>query len=89
MATTKQTQAARTNVRKAQKAARAKKSISSMPARTRNTLGRKGAAVTQRKRTGTSAPKTRAELYSLAQRRGIIGRSKMRRDELAKHLGER
>jgi hypothetical protein len=89
MATTKQTQAARTNVRKAQKAARAKKSISSMPARSRSALGRQGAAAGQRKRAGSTSPKTRAELYAMAQRRGIVGRSTMRRAELAKHLGER
>jgi hypothetical protein len=89
MATTKQTQAARKNVRKAQKAASAKKTIASMPAKTRTALGKQGAAVAQRKRTGASAPKTRAELYEIAKQRGLPGRSKMGRDELARHLGER
>jgi hypothetical protein len=89
MATTKQTQAARANVRKAQKAASAKKTIASMPAKTRTALGKQGAAVAQRKRTGASSPKTRAELYEIAKRRDLPGRSKMGRDELARHLGEK
>jgi hypothetical protein len=88
MATTKQTQAARKNVQKAQKAARAKKTIANLPAKTRTALGKQGAAVAARKRTGGSTPKTRAELYEMAKRRGLPGRSKMGRDELARHLGE-
>jgi hypothetical protein len=89
MATSKQTQAARTNVRKAQKAARAKKTISALPAQTRSALGKQGAAVARRKRTGSGSPKTRAELYEMAKQRGIVGRSKMGRDELARRLGQR
>ncbi|MEV0719668.1 hypothetical protein [Asanoa sp. NPDC050611] len=89
MATTRQTKAARSNVRKAQAGARAKKSISKMPAKTRTALGKQGAAVAQRKRTGGSSPKTRAELYELAKRRDLPGRSKMGRDELARKLGEK
>jgi hypothetical protein len=89
MATSKQTQAARRNVQKAQKAAASKKTISHMPAKTRTALGKQGAAVAQRKRTGGTAPKTRAELYELAKKRDLPGRSKMGRDELAKKLGEK
>ncbi len=88
MATRKQTQAARSNVRKAQKAATAKKTIAHMPASTRSALGKHGAAVAQRKRTGAATPKTRTELYEIAKRKGLPGRSKMGRDELARHLGE-
>lgn len=87
MATTKQTQAARKNVSKAQKAAKAKKTISNMPAKTRTALGKQGAAVAARKRTGASSPKTRAELYDMAKKRDLPGRSKMGRDELARALG--
>ena len=87
MATTRQTRTARSNVRKAQKAATAKKSISSMPAATRTALGKQGAAVAARKRHGGSTPKTRAELYEMAKERDIAGRSKMGRDELARRLG--
>lgn len=89
MATTKQTQAARGNVKKAQRAASSKKTIAHMPAKTRTALGKQGAAVAQRKRTGGSSPKTRAELYEIAKRRDLPGRSKMGRDELARKLGER
>ena len=89
MATTKQTQAAKRNVKKAAKAARAKKSIAHMPKSTRSALGKQGAAVAQRKRTGGSSPKTRAELYEEAKRRNLQGRSKMGRDELARALGHR
>jgi hypothetical protein len=89
MATSKQTRAARRNVTKAQKAARAKKTIANMPAKTRTALGKQGAAVAARKRTGASTPKTRAELYEMAKQRDIPGRSKMGRDELARRLGER
>ena len=89
MATTKQTQTARSNVKKAQQAATRKKTIAHMPKQTRTALGKQGAAVAQRKRTGAAAPKTRAELYEIAKQRDLPGRSKMGRDELAKKLGER
>jgi hypothetical protein len=88
MATKKQTQAARKNVRRAQQAASGKKTIANLPAKTRTALGKQGAAVAQRKRTGGSTPKTKAELYEMAKRRDLPGRSKMGRDELARHLGE-
>jgi hypothetical protein len=89
MATSKQTQAARRNVKKAQQAAAGKKTITHLPAKTRTSLGKQGAAVAQRKRTGGSSPKTRAELYEIAKKRDLPGRSKMGRDELARKLGER
>jgi hypothetical protein len=89
MATKKQQTAARRNVKKAQKSARSKRSIASMPAKTRTALGKQGAAVAQRKRTGSSEPKTRAELYDEAKRRHLPGRSKMGRDELARALKKR
>jgi hypothetical protein len=88
MATTRQTAAARGNVRKAQTAARAQKTIANLPAKTRTALGKQGAAVAARKRTGADAPRTRAELYELAKKRDLPGRSKMGRDELARRLGE-
>ena len=42
----------------------------------------------QRKRDGGTSPKTRAELYEIARKRDLPGRSKMGRDELARKLGE-
>jgi hypothetical protein len=89
MATQKQSEAARTNVRMAAKAARAKKSIAHLSQETRTALGKQGAAVAQRKRTGGSNPRTRAELYVEAKRRDLPGRSKMGRDQLTKALGHR
>jgi hypothetical protein len=89
MATSKQTKAAKSNVKKAQGAAKSKKTISHMSPKTKTALGKQGAAVAQRKRTGGSTPKTRAELYEMAKRRDLPGRSKMGRDELARKLGVR
>jgi len=89
MATKKQTQTAKRNVKKAQQKATSKKTIASMPAKTKTALGKQGAAVAQRKRTGGSTPKTRVELYAMAKKRDLPGRSKMGRDELAKALGEK
>lgn len=89
MASTKQTQAAKRNVKKAQQGAKSKRSLAHMPSSTKTALGKQGAAVAQRKRTGGSTPMTRAELYELAKKRGLPGRSKMGRDELANALGRR
>lgn len=90
MATKKQTQTSRTNVQVAQKAATAKKTIANLPARARKALSKQGAAaVAERERAAGTSPKTRAELYEIAKRRDLPGRSKMDRDELARALGER
>jgi hypothetical protein len=89
MATQKQSQAARRNVKKAGAGAQKKRSIANMPAKTRTALGKQGAAVAQRKRTGGSSPKTRQELYEEAKRRDLPGRSKMGRAELARALGHK
>jgi hypothetical protein len=89
MASTKQTQAAKRNVKQAQKAAKSKRTLAHMSSSTKTALGKQGAAVAQRKRTGSSTPKTRAELYELAKKRDLPGRSKMGRDELARALGRR
>ncbi len=88
MATSKQTRAAKRNVKKAQQAAADQKTIAHLPAGTRTALGKQGAAVAKRERTGGAAPKTRAELYEIARQRDLPGRSKMDRDELARKLGE-
>jgi hypothetical protein len=87
MATRKQVAAAKRNVRKAQAGATKKRSIAHMPAKTRRALGKQGAAVAARKRTGAAAPKTKAELYEEAKRKNLPGRSKMGRAELARALG--
>ncbi|HZA79526.1 MAG TPA: hypothetical protein VE623_24375 [Acidimicrobiales bacterium] len=60
-----------------------------MPATTRTALGKQGAAVAQRKRTGGSSPRTRQQLYEEAKRRNLRGRSKTGRDELARAQGHK
>ena len=89
MASEKQTRAARRNVKKAQAAAKGKRTIAHMPKKTRTALGQQAAAVRQRNRRGGTSPKTKAELYEMAKQRDLPGRSKMGRDELAKALGEK
>ena len=76
MATSKQRQAARANVKKAQAGARRKQTLKNLPARTRTALGQEAAAV----RRGDSP--TRKELEAEARRLNIQGRSKMGKDEL-------
>ena len=88
MATSKQMQTARRNVKKAQQVAASKKTIAHLPDKTRTALGKQGPAVARRKRTGAASPKTRAELYEIARKRDLPGRSRMGRDELARKLGE-
>jgi hypothetical protein len=43
--------------------------------------------VAARKRTGAKTPHTRQELYEIARKRNVPGRSKMGRAELARALG--
>jgi hypothetical protein len=89
MASERQRQAAKRNIRKAISGAKQKRSIANMPKATRTALGKQAAAVARRKRTGASTPKTRAELYEMAKRRNLPGRSSMGRAELARALGQR
>jgi hypothetical protein len=89
MASEKQTQAARRNIKKAAAAAKRKRSLAHMPKKTKTALGKQAAAVRQRNRRGGTSPKTKAELYEIAKKRNLPGRSKMGRDELAKALGEK
>ena len=84
MATKKQVQAAKQNVKKAQAAATRKRTIASLPASTRRELGRQGARA--RARGGRAGPaledRNREQLYDLAKEKGIRGRSKMGKWEL-------
>jgi hypothetical protein len=79
MATEKQVQAAKRNVRKAQRAARSKRTIANLPASTRRDLGKQASKARQRGGTAGHAleDRTRAQLYELAKKRDIRGRSKM------------
>ena len=84
MATKKQAEAARKNVKKAQSAAKSKRTIASLPKSTRSELGRQ--ASKGRQRGGAAGHKledrNRQQLYEVAKERGIRGRSKMEKWEL-------
>ena len=88
MATTKQTRAAKRNIRKAQSAAKSKRTIAHLPEATRKDLGRQAAKA--RRRGGTAGraleDRTREQLYALAQKRNIRGRSKMGKWDLIRAL---
>lgn len=76
MATQKQRDAAKRNVKKAQSAAESQQTLKHLPGRTRTALGKEAAAV----RRG-DAP-TRKELYEQARRLEIAGRSRMGKADL-------
>jgi len=79
--------AARRNIKKAAGAAKRKRTLANMPKKTKTALGKQAAAVRRRNASGGSSPKTRSELYEIAKKRNLPGRSKMGRDELARALG--
>jgi hypothetical protein len=95
MATQKQRQAARKNVKRAQAGARQKRTISKLSPSTRTALGREGAKAAARKRgaskgTGSGAgAMTVTELRREAARLGIEGRSKMGKASLIRAVGQR
>jgi hypothetical protein len=88
MATTKQVKAAKRNVKKAQAAAKRRRTIAHLPKSTRRALGQQGAA--GRKRHGRAGARledrNRQQLYELAKKRDIPGRSTMGRDDLIRAL---
>ena len=88
MTSRKQTQAAKRNIKKAQRAARAKKTITKLPAATRRELGRQAARARQRGgRPGHALEdRTRQEIYEVAKGKGIPGRSKMGKWDLIKAI---
>jgi hypothetical protein len=88
VATQKQTAAARRNISKAKDAARRKRTIANLPAETRRDLGHQASMARQRRgRAGHDyEDRTRAQLYEVAQKRDIRGRSKMGKWELIQAL---
>lgn len=95
MASEKQRQAARKNVKQAQSAARRKKTITKLSSKTRSALGREGAKAAARKRgdtrgTGSGAgAMTVTELRREAARLDIDGRSKMGKAQLIRAVGQK
>ena len=88
MATAKQTQAAKRNVKKAQRAATQKRTIAHLPKTTRRALqteARKGA-----RRGGAAGhaleDRNRQQLYEIAKEKQIPGRSKMGKWDLIKAI---
>jgi hypothetical protein len=88
LATKKQTEAAKRNVKKAQRAARSKKTIAKLPASTRRELGKQGARGRARggKPGAALEDRNREQLYELAKKKKIPGRSKMGKWDLIKAL---
>ena len=84
MATRKQTQTAKRNVKKAQQAASEKRTIANLPESTRRELGLQAAKGRQRGGEPGRAleDRNRQQLYEIAQERNIHGRSKMGKWEL-------
>lgn len=91
MATAKQRQAAKKNIRRAQKAARQQKTITKLPKSTRSDLSREAAK--SRRRGGKAGraleDRTRTQLYDRAKKLGIEGRSKMGKWELIQAIRRR
>ncbi len=82
--TKKQSRAAKRNVKKAQSAARNKKTISKLSPKVKRDLGREGAKAARRggKPGHSLDERTRSELNERARELGIEGRSKMGKGEL-------
>lgn len=79
MASARQVQVAKRNVRKAQQAARRKRTIANLPKSTRRELGMQAARGRQRggKAGRALEDRNREQLYEIAKREKIPGRSKM------------
>jgi len=88
MASQRQTQAAKRNVKKAQAAAKQQRTISHLPKAVRSDMSRNAAASRARggKPGRSLEDRTRQQLYDLAKERNIAGRSTMGKSELIRAL---
>jgi hypothetical protein len=88
MATKKQVQTAKRNVKAAQRAARRKRTIAKLPESTRHELGKQAAKGRQRGgRAGHALEdRNREQLYEIAKAKAIPGRSKMGKWDLIKAI---
>jgi hypothetical protein len=91
MATRKQVQAAKRNIKSAQTTAKRKRTIANLPEATRRDLGKQASKARQRGgRAGRALEdRTREQLYELAKARNIRGRSKMGKWDLVRALRSR
>ena len=85
---TRQVRAAKRNIKKAIGAARRKKTITKLPLETRRDLGRQAAKARQRggKAGHALQDRTRQQIYEVAKKKGIPGRSKMGKWDLIKAI---
>jgi uncharacterized protein (UPF0147 family) len=88
VASARQVQAAKRNVRKAQQAAKRKRTIAQLPKSTRSELGKQAARGRQRGGQAGRAleDRNRQQLYEIAKDKNIPGRSKMGKWELIKAI---
>jgi hypothetical protein len=88
MATRKQVAAARRNVKKAQAGAKRKRTIAKLPKSTRRGLGQQAAKARARGGAAGRAleDRNREQIYEVAKRKGIPGRSKMGKWDLIKAI---
>jgi hypothetical protein len=91
MASTRQVQAAKRNVQKAQAAAKRKRTIAHLPKTTRRELGKQAARGRQRGGQAGAAleDRNRQQLYEIAKKQNIPGRSKMGKWDLIKAIRKR
>ena len=84
MATGKQRQVARSNIKKAQRAAKQKRTIAHLPKTVRQDLSRQAAKSRSRRGKPGHAleDRNRQQIYEVAKRKNIAGRSRMGKWEL-------
>ena len=88
MATAKQRQAAQRNIKKAQAAAKRKRTLANLPKSTRRDLGRQAAKARARggKPGAALEDRNRQQLYEVAKKKNIPGRSRMGKWDLIKAI---
>ena len=88
MATQRRSTAAKRNIKRAQAAAKKKRTLSKLPKAVRQDMGRQAAEARSRGgRAGRALEdRTRDQLYETAKKRGIKGRSKMGKWDLVRAI---
>jgi len=91
MATAKQVRAAKRNVKQAQRGARKKRTIANLPKSTRRELGKQAAKGRARggKPGRALEDRNRTQLYEVAKRKNIPGRSRMNKSQLLRAVNRR